>query len=519
MELAGKPYPYHKQASVSEARLAYFAGDFERCLAICADIRIRSLATASEVALLNARAYLRTGRPKEAAAGLVETANTHTSLDASLSAQMLLGTARIRQGDADAGLSILEAAATRSAHAHVAIRSEISFATALGHWAKRDIEAAERALGGVDRRSDIIHARGLELAAWCQMARGNYRRCAELFIATLERLDSCRAQDKAIAAAAISTLSILGAELCDHEIARVAQLRAGTMEWTSGLQMQQFLTLLHQSLFAEVTGNAVAAYEFAIQARGVAPTVACEASAWGVSSTIARNADEPCAAAVYAKHAVRLLAGHDLRQLAGEERLSLLVVAECCAHVDIDSAEQVFAAYSGLDPIDKMVALSGDPRLAAEESFVAGAIAEARGDATEAERSYRRAFEQFARIGYVRRAAIAALALVKLCADNSMRYYLVEQFESTSNYITRYLACRFPNRFAALENHPIVASLPPAQREVIALICQGKSNKEIAALRNVGEQTIKNMLTKDVFRAFGVSSRAALISTCLRGTH
>ena len=518
MELAAKPFPCHRRASVSEARLAYFEGDFERCLAICADIRIRSLATASEVALLMARAYLRTGRPKEAEAGLVETANTHASLDASLSAQMLLGTARIRQADPDGGLSILAAAAGRSARAHVTIRSEISFATALGHWAKRDIESAERALGGVDRRSDIIHARGLELAAWCQMARGNYRRCAELFIATLARLDTCRAQDKAIAAAAISTLSILGAELCDHEIARVAQLRAGTMEWTSGLLMQQYLTLLHQSLFAEVTGNVVEAYEFALQARGVAPTVACEASAWGVSSIIARNADEPCAAVVYAKHALRLLARPDVRQLAGEERLALLVVAESCTHFDIDSAERLFAAYSALGPIDKMVALSGDPRLAAEESFVAGAIAEARGHTPAAERSYRRAFEEFRRIGYVRRAVIAALALVKLSGDDAMRGYLDEQFESTSNYITRYLARRFRDRSPALENHSIVATLPRAQREVVTLICQGKSNKEIAVLRNVGEQTIKNMLTKDIFRAFGVSSRVALVSACLRGT-
>ncbi len=57
-----------------------------------------------------------------------------------------------------------------------------------------------------------------------------------------------------------------------------------------------------------------------------------------------------------------------------------------------------------------------------------------------------------------------------------------------------------------------------AQREVVLLMCQGKSNKEIAALRNVGEQTIKNMLTKHIFRAFGVTSRAALVSLCLRRT-
>jgi DNA-binding NarL/FixJ family response regulator len=61
-----------------------------------------------------------------------------------------------------------------------------------------------------------------------------------------------------------------------------------------------------------------------------------------------------------------------------------------------------------------------------------------------------------------------------------------------------------------------VAALPRAQREVVLLICAGKTNREIAAQRLVGEQTIKNMLTKHIFPVFGVSSRAALVSECLR---
>jgi DNA-binding NarL/FixJ family response regulator len=72
---------------------------------------------------------------------------------------------------------------------------------------------------------------------------------------------------------------------------------------------------------------------------------------------------------------------------------------------------------------------------------------------------------------------------------------------------------------AALDRHPIVASLPRAQREIVGLICMGKSNKEIAQFRNVREQTVKNMLTQSIFPAFGVASRAALVSSCLRALH
>jgi DNA-binding CsgD family transcriptional regulator len=517
-ELASKPFPSSKRASLSEAKLAFFKGDFERCLAICADIGVQSVATASEIALLNARAYLRLHRPREAESVIRETFTLHATLDTSATAHMLLGTARIEQGDYDGGIALLETAAERSVRAHSAIRSEIALATSLGYWAKRDIDTAERYLARVDRNADIIHARALELAAWCQIARGNYRRAAELFIVTLLRLDTCRAHDRGISATAISTLSILGAELFDREFARVARQRASTLDWTSDLVMQHYLTLLHQALFAELTGNTVEAYEFGIRAREIAPSTACQAAAWSVTSIVARNADEAAAAVVCAQRAQNLLATQHARELEGEERLALLAVAESCAHFDSTSAEALLSAYWKLAPIDGTQGIvSGDPCLAAEENFVAGVVAQARGDKTDAARRYRSAFEESKRIGYVRRAALAAFGLVKLTGDGEARNYLVAQFHGTSNYMTRYLARRSTANLPLPEHHPMVATLPQAQREVVLLVCQGKSNKEIAALRHVGEQTIKNMLTKDVFPAFGVSSRAALVSVCLRG--
>lgn len=517
MASAPELIPSEKRASVSQAKRAYFDGDFERCLATCADIPVRSAATASEVALLRARSLLRTGRPREAEVALADTFTTHISLDASLTAAMLLGTARIRQADCVGGLAILAAASARSSGAHLTIRSEISFATALGHWAQRDLDSAERALALVDERSDIIHARSLELAAWCQMARGNYRQCADLFVQTLVRLDTCQANDQAIAGAAISTLAILGAELFDAEIARVADLRARAMTWPSGLQKQHYLTLLYQALFAEISGNTIGAYELSIRAQAVAPTVAYAASAWSVNSIVARNADEPVAAIVFAKLAIQSLGSRELSEFTGEEPLSLLFVAESCAHFDLPAADRFFAIYRNLNPIDPMVAMSADPCLVAEENVVAGVIAEARGDVADAQRCYREAFTVFKRVGFVRRAVITAFALMKLHFDESIHQYLTEQLKGTANYITTQLDRR---RFAAvkpLDRHPIFTALPSVQREVVGLICEGKSNKEIARLRNVSEQTIKNMLSMQVFPVFGVTSRAALISACLGG--
>jgi len=440
MEMAPKPFLVAKRASVSDAKLAYFEGDFERCLEICADIRVRTLATASEVALLTARAYLCTGRAHEAQKTIVETLETHATLDASLTAQMLVATARIRQDDADTGIAMLVDAAARSAGAHFAIRSEIAFSTALGHWAKREIETAETYLALVNPRSDIIHARALDLQAWCHTARRDYRRSAEYFRLTLLRLDECQASDRAIAARAISTLAIFAAELFDRDIARFVETRAQNLVWSSGLSIQRYLTLAHLALFHEFTGDTVEAYQFATQARESAPTVPFEVLGWGLSSAIARNAGEGYSAIVFAQRARQLLDTLDVRELTGEERFSMLSVAENCAHFDPDKAAGLFAGYWGLAPVDKMLALSGDPRLTADETFIAGVIAQAGGELDRAQLCYRKAFDLFKDIGYVRRAVTSAHAILNLADDDDLRRYILAQLAGTTNYVTKSLA-------------------------------------------------------------------------------
>ncbi|MBL0406551.1 response regulator transcription factor [Microvirga aerilata] len=51
--------------------------------------------------------------------------------------------------------------------------------------------------------------------------------------------------------------------------------------------------------------------------------------------------------------------------------------------------------------------------------------------------------------------------------------------------------------------------LTPRQREVLTLLVQGKSNKEIAKTLNLGEGTVKVHMAA-LFRTFGVNSRAAV---------
>lgn len=74
---------------------------------------------------------------------------------------------------------------------------------------------------------------------------------------------------------------------------------------------------------------------------------------------------------------------------------------------------------------------------------------------------------------------------------------------------------RSPPPDAAVRGTRGVSSLTPRQRDVLDLIIEGMSNKEIADRLQVAEATIKVHVTA-ILRAFGVNSRAKAISAARR---
>ncbi|WP_019644228.1 response regulator transcription factor [Novispirillum itersonii] len=74
---------------------------------------------------------------------------------------------------------------------------------------------------------------------------------------------------------------------------------------------------------------------------------------------------------------------------------------------------------------------------------------------------------------------------------------------------------RSPSPDVAVRGTRGVSSLTPRQRDVLDLIIEGMSNKEIADRLQVAEATIKVHVTA-ILRAFGVNSRAKAISAARR---
>jgi len=514
MDMASNRLQTKTRITLADAKMAYFQGDFYACLDICSSIRLTSSDFSSEVALLKARAYLRTGRPNEAESVLNDSRGSHRSLDAWVTSQMLEATALVRQDSVDAGLEMLLALEPKAKDAHFAVRSEINVSTALAYWVKRDITTAEQLLERVDPRSDIIHARALELQAWCQTARRNYRESAVLFRKTLTKLDHCRASDHAITATALSSLGIFAAEFFDADLARFVAAHTDMIKWSSGIAAYRYVILEHQALFYEFAGDTKTAYDFAMKARDSATTGPEKVSGYALSALISGNAREFFSTRQYAESALTLLGTLDESSLVGEDRFVLLSVAENWSRFEPEGAARLLVRYGELSPLESTLASAGDPRTEAHEIFVAGVVAQARGDTAFAIRCYHRAFSTFDSLGYIRRSVIAANALLKLEPSDHLRRYIVDNLAGTENYITAQL--NLDDSIKTLAHHPLVGELARAQREVVVLVCSGKTNKEIGQLRNVNEQTIKNMLTKNIYPRFGVSSRSALISVLMR---
>jgi DNA-binding NarL/FixJ family response regulator len=119
----------------------------------------------------------------------------------------------------------------------------------------------------------------------------------------------------------------------------------------------------------------------------------------------------------------------------------------------------------------------------------------------------RRALQDGA-IGFIRKDAepVDLLRLLRRAADG--------RTAMTGELATRVAASLRPDR----PGRPVeaaVASLTPRQREVVALIAEGRSNREIAEALYLSEGTVKNYVTR-ILDAVGVTDRTKLAVLVVR---
>jgi tetratricopeptide (TPR) repeat protein len=415
---------------------AWFTGDFEGCLALCDRVRPHDVDMVSQLALLRARALLRIQRPDDAIKVVSDVFVAHGTLDASLTARMLLGTAYVRRGDHHHGIAILEQAYRASPDAHPTIRSEIALSIALGYYCLRQLEDADRALDQVSSAADIVHARALEHRGWIAIARSDYAAATDSFGASIRRLDGCRHYDRFVEAQGIFALSMLAAERLDRPTWIFAEHRSGQFDWSaSGLSLPQFWVGIHSSMMYEIDGRTSEALRVAGDAEDRAESPALRVLAQCRRAAILRNAGERFAHADVVRRMRRELDTLDVAALHGDHHLIPLSVAEEIAYCgDVMGARMLLKRYDALEPPSGATALANDPRPKALRSFVDGVIADAAGEREHAHHHYRAAFQVFKRVGYERRALLAALRIGEITGQTYLLDYVDRTLRKVSDH-------------------------------------------------------------------------------------
>jgi DNA-binding CsgD family transcriptional regulator len=489
---------------------AWFSGAFEQCSKLCEAARPRDPESRLELALLHARALLRLDRPDEALPVLRDAGAIPCGADQSITLRMLIGAAHVRRGDVERGLELLLAAQAGAAAAHRTIRSEIALNVALAHYARRDPDGAERALHLVEPDADIVYARALEYFGWVALMRTDFDRATAMFADALDALDRCRHYDRFLEANCIRALAHLAVERIDRRTWAIVEDRRAKIDWSAdGLAQPRFWISYCAATFAsEVQGNALKAAREAREAERIAPSAAFRVQAYCKRAAIARCAGEPVSQRDHAEAAAELYATLNPSAFAGDEVIVSLVLAEELASVGCsDEARSAVDAFLKFARTSPTLWMTHSPATYAYQRLVQAAVLESAGDRRTAIRRYNEAFEIFVKIGYKRRAVFASLRLARLnCAAGPAAY---------ADAQTRRLSAQSWLRREAHAANESTLRLTAVQREVLALICQGKSNPDIARSRKRSLHTIRNLVAR-LFVIFAVSSREELAVECVR---
>ena len=489
---------------------AWFSGAFERCLALCAAAHPRDAHSHLEFALLNARALLRLDRPDEALIVLRDAGAIPCGADQSITLRMLTGAAHVRRGELDLGLELLLAAQADGATAHRTIRSEIALNIALAQYGRRDFDGAERALHLVEPDADIVYARALEYFGWVASSRVDGERATAMFVDALDALDRCRHYDRFLEANCIRALAHLAVERLDRQTWAIVEERRAKMDWSAdGLAQPRFWIAYCAATYAgEVQGNALKAAREARASESGAPSAAYRVQARCKRAAIARCAAEPISQRDHAESAAELYASLDPGEFTGDEPIVSLVVADELASLGCaDEARSAVGTFLKFARTSPMLWMTHSPVTYAYQRLVEGAALEAAGERRTAIRRYTEAFELYVKIGYKRRAVCAALRLARLSSAPVPLAYADAQ--------TRRLSAQSWLRREVQSANQHTLRLTTVQREVLALICQGTSNPDIAAARKRSIHTIRNLVAR-LFVMFAVSSREELAVECVR---
>lgn len=478
---------------------AYKAADFDRCRELV------SSQSEYPAVLAAAKLGLRERRYVEIIGSLSSLAPASDAVGAAR--DVLLGAALALTRDYVGGKRLIERALSILAAPDPWYYEALHY-RALIAWMRQENSKAEHdATAELTSPDGNIRARARILLSWIAVRGGEILRQVDELQRALDEFDSVELPDQYHRSNALFNLAVLCRELPLAEVGDRVRSIADELPWNSGLQLEQFHVTRLLAAMDELNGNELGAFAGFRKATRLAPS-----QHWGIlcllhRALLAKNTGELAFASEQLQEAHEIAQRISWNDARGEERSALLVLAELFAYDDPAIAEQYLARFRTLSSsVIPILAYASDPRVKGFESYSQGVAWVRIGDVDEGKTAIMEAWSIFDDFNYDWRAALCALALYDITSD---RRWITRAARKIDPWPQSWIARQVRE---ATSSTPVrLERIPPARRQVLDLVRDGRRNSEIATALGRSPNTVRNQLSQ-LFQTFNVKSRAELVA-------
>lgn len=499
--MAGKRGP-GERVTLSAIKDTYFAGDYETCLSMCDSFSHRDAKDTAEIVLLRARCLIPLGRGDHAVEALrgLRIADEHH--DEYITGRMLMSAAYVSLGKYDEALEIARKAYDEIGDVHPTVRAELTLNLAIAHYRKGQYAAASRLLDLILETEDIVYVRALQFRGGVAWSSGDFVGSLDKFREAALRIKQCRHQDRFIEAHGLFSLTYLCSQLPRLDLWPDVSKRIEEFDWSaSGVTAWRYWILLESSYITEMLGDLETTVALATLAEEIAPDSTALIGAWCRLAEVFGQNGERRAHAYFTKKAVTRYDAIPRDSRLREHWPLPLDVAEQILLTDSPLSASRLVTYFSEVIAPTIKSVGGDGRkIESRYALIRGLLENQRGNRSLAREAYQRALDICRTAGLQWSAAIIAYHLFVLTGE--------EQYETFINEALRDVSDQYWVK-ARLAKGRIEARLTNKQLEVVRLIAEGKSNKEIASARGISVSRAKNTVA-EIFAIVGVQSRAEL---------
>jgi DNA-binding CsgD family transcriptional regulator/tetratricopeptide (TPR) repeat protein len=491
-----------ERVTLSMMRDAHLSGDFERCLTMSETFPQRDSKDATEVVLLRARCLISLGRGEHALEALRALRLRDSEHDEYLTGRTLMSAAYVALGKYDESLKIAREAYEEVDGAHSTVRAELMLNYGIAYYRKGEYAKASRLLDAIPETEDIIYVRALQFRGGVAWANNDFAGSLDKFREAFAYLDKCRYRDRFTEARLLFSLAYLCAQLPRLDLWPEVSNRIEQFDWSaSGVATWRYWIAIESSYAAELLGDLGTSAAYASLAEEVAPDSPSLIVAWcRLAECFGRNGEKHAHAYFTAKATRKYDAIPRDGRLREQWPLPLDIAEEVLYSDAPLSASRLVTYYDEvIAPIVRGIGAEGRT-IESRRALVLGLLEDQRGNRSRAEQAYRRAFDLCRAAGLMRSASIVAYRLLVLTGDEQYAAFVTAALAGVSE--TYWVKAR-------LARGQTEARLTARQLEVVRLVAQGKTDKEIAAARGISFSRARNAVA-EIRAVLGVRSRTEL---------